>query len=128
MEDPRRMPETGSRVCPVRPEARKESVMRVVARSRRGWTWMRAVIAMALVSAFVLMGQQSAEAWVAAARGAARRTSRRTTRRVVRRHLTVLPAGYRTIVRGGVTYFYVGGVYYKPVIQSGQTVYVVVTP
>ena len=46
----------------------------------------------------------------------------------VPRRLAVLPRGWVTVTLGGRAYYYVGGVYYKPVIQSGSTVYVVVTP
>ena len=53
----------------------------------------------------------------------ARRTARRTSRRVARRH-AVLPAGCPLV---GL-YYYCGGVYYQPVVESGKTVYVVVTP
>jgi hypothetical protein len=53
----------------------------------------------------------------------ARRTARRTSRRVARRH-AVLPVGCPLV---GL-YHYCGGVYYQPVVESGKTVYVVVTP
>ena len=53
----------------------------------------------------------------------ARRTARRTSRRVARRH-AVLPGGCPLV---GL-YYYCGGVYYQPVVESGQTVYIVVTP
>ena len=100
--------------------------MKAETQARRRPKWARAVVAMALVCAFVLLGQQRAEAFVAGCRHVARRTARRTTRRVVRRHVAVLPVGYRPVVRAGVTYYFVGGVYYRPVIESGKTVYVVV--
>ena len=56
-------------------------------------------------------------------RRVARRTARRTSRRVARRH-AFLPAGCP--LTGA--YYYCGGVYYQPVVESGTTVYVVVTP
>jgi hypothetical protein len=56
-------------------------------------------------------------------RRVARRTSRRTSRRVARRH-AVLPVGCPLV---GL-YHYCGGVYYQPVVESGKTVYVVITP
>jgi hypothetical protein len=56
-------------------------------------------------------------------RRVARRTARRTSRRVARRH-AFLPAGCP--LTGA--YYYCGGVYYQPVVESGSTVYVVVTP
>ena len=52
-----------------------------------------------------------------------RRVARRTSRRVARRH-AYLPAGCP--LTGA--YYYCGGVYYQPVVESGTTVYVVVTP
>ncbi len=52
-----------------------------------------------------------------------RRTARRTSRRVSRRH-AVLPVGCP--LTGA--YYYCGGIYYQPVVESGKTVYVVVTP
>ncbi len=69
----------------------------------------------------VSFGVSKAEA--GPARRTARRTSRRTTRRVVRRH-SVLPHGCPL----AGAYYYCGGVYYQPVIESGTTVYVIVTP
>ena len=56
-------------------------------------------------------------------RRVARRTSRRTSRRVVRRH-SALPMG---CPRAGA-YYYCGGIYYQPVVESGTTVYIIVTP
>jgi hypothetical protein len=53
----------------------------------------------------------------------ARRTSRRTTRRVAGRHYySALPAGcfYAS------PYYTCGSVYYRPVIENGVTVYVIV--
>ena len=57
------------------------------------------------------------------ARRVSRRTSRRTSRRVSRRYAT-LPGGCP--FRGA--YYYCGGVYYQPVVESGTTVYIIVTP
>lgn len=59
-------------------------------------------------------------------RAQSRRVSRRTARRTTRRHSYIrsLPAG--CVLRGA--YHYCGGVYYQPVVQSGATVYIVVTP
>ena len=61
----------------------------------------------------------------AAPRHQARRVSRRTARRTTRR------VNYRQSVSGcafRAPYYYCGGVYYRPVVQSGTTVYVVVNP
>lgn len=41
-------------------------------------------------------------------------------------YIRVIPTGYRTVVYGGYTCSYVGGIYYRPVIYQGITVYVVV--
>ena len=59
-------------------------------------------------------------------RAQSRRVSRRTARRTTRRHSYIrsLPAG--CVLRGA--YHYCGGVYYQPVVESGATVYIVVTP
>ena len=37
-----------------------------------------------------------------------------------------LPAGYRAVAYGGYNCYYAGGVYYRPIIYGGDTVYVVV--
>lgn len=62
----------------------------------------------------------------AARRGYVRRTSRRvarrTTRRVVRR--ATLPGG--CVWRS--PYHYCGGIYYRPIVENGTTVYIVVYP
>jgi len=59
-------------------------------------------------------------------RRVARRTARRTSRRVNRRqnYYNALPGG--CVLRAG--YHYCGGVYYEPIVQGGQTVYIVVNP
>ena len=54
-------------------------------------------------------------------RRVARRTSRRTSRRVARRHSIAGCSPYRT-------YYSCGGVYYRPIVENGVTVYVVVNP
>lgn len=41
-------------------------------------------------------------------------------------YIRVVPAGYTTVVYRGYTCRYVGGVYYRPVMYQGSTVYVVV--
>jgi hypothetical protein len=68
----------------------------------------------------VLVGIGAAKAQTAA-RNTARRTSRRTSRRVARRHSVAGCAPYNA-------YYNCGGVYYRPVIENGTTVYVVVNP
>ncbi|WP_269585143.1 hypothetical protein [Roseibium sp. Sym1] len=55
------------------------------------------------------------------ARNTARRTARRTTRRVNRRQSVAGCAPYNA-------YYNCGGVYYRPVVENGVTVYVVVNP
>ncbi len=59
--------------------------------------------------------------------GVRRRTRRRTRRRVTRNmRLTSLPYGCSvTRVRGGVTYYYCGNIWYEPVYQGTTVVYVV---
>lgn len=59
--------------------------------------------------------------------GVRRRTRRRTRRRVSRNmRLTSLPYGCSvTRVRGGVTYYYCGGIWYRPAYQGTNVVYVV---
>ena len=41
-------------------------------------------------------------------------------------YIRVVPTGYTTVVYGGYTCCYVGGIYYRPVMYQGSTVYVVV--
>ena len=59
--------------------------------------------------------------------GVGRRTRRRRRRRVHRNmRLTSLPYGCRTTrVRGGVTSYYCGSIWYEPVYQGTTVVYVV---
>jgi len=42
--------------------------------------------------------------------------------------VATLPGGYRAVTVSGVRYYTVGGVYYKPQIYGGSTVYVVAHP
>ncbi|GMG81555.1 hypothetical protein LNKW23_07680 [Paralimibaculum aggregatum] len=73
-----------------------------------------------------LIGFGAAPAAAQTVRAVSRRTARRTSRRTSRRQAYIhsLPGG--CVLRGG--YHYCGGVYYRPVVQNGATVYVVVTP
>jgi len=59
--------------------------------------------------------------------GVRRRTRRRTRRRVHRNmQLSSLPYGCSvTRVRGGVTYYYCGNIWYQPVYQGTTVVYIV---
>lgn len=60
--------------------------------------------------------------------GGVRRRTRRRTRRRVYRNMTVnsLPYGCNvTRVRGGVTYHYCGGIWYRPTYQGTTVVYIV---
>lgn len=59
--------------------------------------------------------------------GVRRRTRRRRRRRVHRNmRLNSLPYGCSTTrVRGGVSYYYCGGIWYQPVYQGTTVVYVV---
>ena len=57
-----------------------------------------------------------------------RRRTRRRTRRRIRRHMTLysLPVGCNTVrYRGGVKYYYCGGIWYRPGYQGTTVVYVV---
>jgi hypothetical protein len=59
--------------------------------------------------------------------GVHRRTRRRRRRRVYRNmRLTSLPYGCNvTRIRGGVTYYYCGGIWYQPVYQGTTVIYIV---
>ncbi|MEH6587059.1 MAG: hypothetical protein V7720_10880 [Halioglobus sp.] len=60
--------------------------------------------------------------------GGVRRRTRRRTRRRVYRHQTLyaLPYGCgSTRVRGGVSYYYCGGIWYRPTYQGTTVVYIV---
>ena len=59
--------------------------------------------------------------------GVGRRTRRRRRRRVHRNmRLTSLPYGCGTTrVRGGVTYYYCGNIWYQPVYQGTTVIYIV---
>ncbi len=59
--------------------------------------------------------------------GARRRTQRRRRRRVHRNmRVTSLPSGCSvTRIRGGVTYYYCSGIWYRPTYQGTTIVYVV---
>ena len=59
--------------------------------------------------------------------GVRRRTRRRTRRRVYRHQtLYALPYGCgATRVRGGVNYYYCGGIWYRPTYQGTTVVYIV---
>ena len=75
-------------------------------------------------SAFARRGRPASPTSVA---GVGRRTRRRRRRRVHRNmRLNSLPYGCNvTRVRGGVTYYYCGGIWYQPVYQGTTVVYVV---
>ncbi len=59
--------------------------------------------------------------------GVHRRTRRRRRRRVHRNmRLTSLPYGCSvTRIRGGVTYYYCGGIWYRPAYQGTTVIYIV---
>ena len=59
--------------------------------------------------------------------GVRRRTRRRTRRRVaVGMSMYALPYGCAgTVMRGGINYYYCGGIYYRPQYQGTTVVYVV---
>ena len=75
-------------------------------------------------SMYVLLGiAEAAAAPRHHVRRVSRRTARRTTRRTVYRH-SVLPVGCPLVG----AYYYCGGMYYQPVVESGATYYIIVTP
>ena len=59
--------------------------------------------------------------------GVRRRTRRRTRRRVTRnQRLYSLPYGCNTTrIRGGVSYYYCGGIWYQPAYQGTTVIYIV---
>lgn len=63
-------------------------------------------------------------------RGQTRRIARRTARRVERRHdrLEKLPPNCASVIVHGTQYWNCANTYYQPIVQSGKTVYVIVTP
>ena len=63
-------------------------------------------------------------------RGQTRRIARRTARRVERRQdrLEQLPAQCESVIVNGARIWHCDSIYYKPVIEAGKTVYVIVTP
>lgn len=75
-------------------------------------------------NAFAKRGRPASPTSVA---GVGRRTRRRRRRRVYRNmQLTSLPYGCNvTRVRGGVTYYYCGGIWYQPGYQGTTVVYIV---
>ena len=82
-----------------------------------------AVVGTALVSS-ARVGRPASPGSVA---GVRRRTRRRTRRRVYRHMtLTSLPYGCNTTrMRGGVNYYYCGGIWYQPSYQGTTVVYIV---
>ncbi len=75
-------------------------------------------------AAFARRGRPASPTSVA---GVGRRTRRRRRRRVHRNmQLTSLPYGCSTTrVRGGVTYYHCGGIWYQPSYQGTTVVYIV---
>jgi hypothetical protein len=51
---------------------------------------------------------------------------RRPVAPLPRGYVAVVPSGYRTVVYRGYSCRFVGGIYYRPVMYQGSTVYVVV--
>jgi hypothetical protein len=61
--------------------------------------------------------------------GVHRRTRQRTRRRVaVGTRVYTLPGGCTPVIKGGVTYYQCGGVYYRPYYEGSKVVYVVENP
>jgi hypothetical protein len=85
----------------------------------RGFDGARLDVTLAVQSAEARIGRPTTPLSVA---GVARRTTRRTVRRM--HYYNALPAG--CIWRA--PYHYCGGIYYEPVVQNGQNVYIIVNP
>ena len=85
----------------------------------RGVDGARLDVTLAVPSAEARIGRPATPLSVA---GVARRTTRRTVRRI--NYYSVLPAG----CYWRAPYHYCGGIYYEPVVQGGQTVYIIVNP
>jgi hypothetical protein len=90
------------------------------------------VVLLTLAGAGALSGEANAKrgrpASPKSVGGTRRRTSRRRTRRRVRRNqrLYSLPYGCNTRrVRGGVNYYYCGGIWYQPAYQGTTVIYIV---
>lgn len=86
-----------------------------------------AVGAGALTASTLAIARIGRPATPASVAGVRRRTRRRTRRRVaVGMSMAYLPYGCaNTIVRGGINYYYCGGIYYRPSYQGTNVVYVV---
>ena len=85
----------------------------------RGFGGAQLDVSLAVPSAEARVGRPATPLSVA---GVARRTTRRTVRRV--NYYSVLPAG----CGWRAPYHYCGGIYYEPVVQGGQTTYIIVNP
>jgi hypothetical protein len=90
------------------------------------------VVLLTLAGAGALSGEANAKrgrpASPKSVGGTRRRTSRRRTRRRVRRNqrLYSLPYGCNTRrARGGVNYYYCGGIWYQPAYQGTTVIYIV---
>jgi hypothetical protein len=90
------------------------------------------VVLLTLAGAGALSGEANAKrgrpASPKSVGGTRRRTRRRRTRRRVRRNqrLYSLPYGCNTRrVRGGVNYYYCGGIWYQPAYQGTTVIYIV---
>ena len=83
-----------------------------------------AVAATTVTPVFARVGRPASPTSVA---GVRRRTRRRTRRRI-RRNMTLysLPVGCSTVRhRGGVKYYYCGGIWYRPAYHGTTVVYIV---
>lgn len=86
-----------------------------------------AVAIAAGTTAMSAMARRGRPATPTSVAGVRRRTRRRTRRRVYRNmQLSSLPYGCNTTrIRGGVTYYYCGGIWYQPAYQGTTVIYVV---
>ena len=78
---------------------------------------------------FAALAQRGRRASTTSVTGARRRQRRRRHRRIYRNmRLTSLPYGCSvTRIRGGVTYYYCSGIWYRPAYQGTTVIYIVET-
>ena len=96
-------------------------------------TFLRSACTLAVAVSAIPLASLNSEARVGrpatpgSVAGVRRRTRRRTRRRVYRhQRLYALPYGCNTTrVRAGVSYYYCGGIWYRPTYQGTTVVYIV---
>jgi len=93
---------------------------------RKFFAYLGAIVGAIFGSVATASAVRGRPATPASVGGVRRRTRRRTRRRVVR-GMTVasLPASCTVVVKGGVSYHYCSGVWYRPTYQGTTVVYIV---